>query len=102
QRGRQSQLFESRDIVGDDAHDNGATSALFENVHAKTTHAREPIRKVSGSILFQLARRCLVLAHDVVGDKHRVLRSEALQTLELEFLELSAHLDLGGATWRED
>src|SRR5213592_864026 len=96
------QLIESGDFVRDDAHDDGATSSLLEDVYAETRHARDSVGKIRGAILLELARRRLVFSHNVVGDGESVLQTYTLQSFIFELHELAAHFDLRGAAGREN
>src|SRR5204863_8672608 len=99
---RQMQLLESGDLVRNDAHYNGAASALLKNIHAKTRDTGYAIGKVSRAVLLELADRRLVLPHDVVGNRESVLRTETLQTLIFELHELAADFELRGSAGREN
>src|SRR4029077_1751967 len=65
---RQLEVIEPGNFVGDDAHHDGATAALAEDVDAKTADAGQAIGKVGGAVLIELVQRVLVIPHDVVGD----------------------------------
>ncbi len=102
QRIRQVQLGESGNIVGDDAHNDGAGTALLENVDAESGDAGDSIREVCRTVGFQFASGRFIFAHDVVGQERSVLRSEALQSLKFEFDELAADFHLRRAARGKD
>ena len=51
----QVQFFKVRNLVGYDAHHDGATATLAKNVYAEASYARYPVGEVRGAVLFQLA-----------------------------------------------
>src|SRR5467141_3181131 len=48
-------FIESRNLVWNDAHDDGATAALLENIYAETPYPGDSIRKIGGAVLLELA-----------------------------------------------
>src|SRR5882762_714851 len=96
--GREFQVIEAGNLVGDNAHDDGATATLAENVDAKAAHARKAIGEVSRAVCIELAKRMFVFAHDVVGDGLGVGGGKAFEAFVFEFDELAADFDLRGAT----
>src|ERR1700681_400708 len=72
----QAQFFKVGNLVGYNAHNDGATAALAKNIYAEASHSRYAVREVRGAVLFQLAQGGFVFAHDVIGDAHGVLRGE--------------------------
>src|SRR6267142_3572855 len=100
--GREFQVIEAGNFVGDNAHDDGATAALTENVDAKAAHARKAIGEVGRAVCIELAKRMFIFAHDVVGDGLGVGGGKALEAFVFEFDELAADFDLRGATRRKD
>src|SRR5689334_18746405 len=72
---RKAQLLEARDFVRDDTHNDGAAPALLEDIDAETRHPRDSIRKIGGAVSLELADGSLIFPHDVVGNRHGVLRT---------------------------
>ena len=93
----QIQLLESGNFVGNDAHHDGAASALPEDIDTESRHARNSIGQIRGAILLKFPCRAFVLGHDIIGDKSRVLSGETLEPLVLQLDQLAAHFDLRGA-----
>src|ERR1700692_2480348 len=93
----QAQFFKVRNLVGYNAHNDGATAALAKNIYAEASHSRYAVREVRGAVLFQLAQGGFVFAHDVIGDAHGVLRGERLETFVLQLHQLAVHFNLRGA-----
>src|SRR5882757_6786964 len=91
--GREFQVIEAGNFVGDNAHDDGATATLTENVDAKAAHARKAIGEVGGTVLIEFVQRMLIVAHDVVGDGLGVGRGKAFEALVFELDELAADFD---------
>src|ERR1700693_649088 len=98
----QVQFFKVRNLIGNDAHNDGATAALAKNIYAEASHAGYAVGEVSGAVLFQLTQGRFVLAHDVIGDAHGVLRGEGLEAFVLELDQLTVHFNLRGAARREN
>src|ERR1700682_6418074 len=78
---RQIQLLETGAIVRNDAHHNGAASALLEDIYAETPHARDSVGEVGGAILLQLRDRGVIFSNDFASDVLGVLRRQALEGL---------------------
>src|ERR1700737_304635 len=58
--GGELEFIETGDFVWNDAHDDGATAALTEDVDAKTANAWQAVREVGGAVLIELAEGMLV------------------------------------------
>ena len=98
----QIQFFKVRNLVGYDAHNDGATAALAKNIYAEASHAGYAVGEVRGAVLFQLAQGRFVFAHDVIGDAHGVLRGEGLEAFVLQLHQLAVHFNLRSAAWRKN
>src|ERR1700693_240540 len=98
----QAQFFKVRNLVGYNAHNDGATAALAKNFYAEASHSRYAVREVRGAVLFQLAQGGFVFAHDVIGDAHSVLRGEGFEAFVLQLHQLAVHFNLRSAARREN
>ena len=96
------EFCETGNFVGDDAHDDGATAALAENIDAKPGDACDAVGKIGGAVLFEFADGRFVFAHDVFRDGESVLRAEALEAFVFQFDELAVDFNLGSATGRKN
>jgi len=96
------QLLERRDLVRDDAHDDGAASALPEDVDAKPRGIFQPIGNIRGAFFFELSNGVLIVAEEHLGDLLRIVRHKAFEAFEFQFDKLAADFDLGGAAGGED
>src|ERR1700719_3310964 len=98
----QVQLFKVRNLIGNDAHNDGATAALAKNVYTEASHAGYSVGEVGRAILLELAQGCFVLAHDVIGDAHGVMGGEGLEAFVLQLHQLAVHFNLRSAAGRKN
>src|SRR5713101_4397749 len=91
QRRRQAKIVKAGNVVRNNAHDDGASSALTKDINAEPANAVESIRQVRRAILF-------VFAHQFVGNRASVLGLQALKTLKFQFDQLAADFNLWSAS----
>src|SRR6202171_2082769 len=72
----ETQIIERRNVVGNDAHDDGATAALIENVDTETAAIFQAIGDVGGTFGFQFFGGVFVVADDGLGDLQSVVNGE--------------------------
>ena len=94
QRDGEMEFIKSWNLVWNDAHDDGATAALLENIDAEPGNSCDSVRKIGGAFLFELPDRRFILAHDFVSDVAGILRGQALQTFVLQLDQLAGYFDL--------
>src|SRR5208283_1305815 len=100
--GGQFQIGETRDAVGDDAHDDGATAALAEDVDAEARGVFEAVGKIGGAVEFEFLGGVFIFADQGSGDLFGVAGDQAFEALEFEFDELPADFDLRRAAGGKD
>src|SRR5258705_8210382 len=100
--GRQFQVVEVGNAIRNHAHDDGAGTALAEDVDAEAPDILEAVREVGGAAFLELLGCVLIFAEEDFGDLIGVAGDQAFEALEFQFDELAADFDLRGATGRED
>ncbi len=100
--GRQFQVLETWNPVGDDAHDDGAGTTLAEDVDAEARGVFEAVREVGGAALLKRLGRVLIFAEEKFGDLVGVAGDQTLEALEFQFDELAADFDLRRAAGGKD
>ena len=91
-----------RDGGGDDAHDDGATAALDEDVDAKAGDAGQAVGNVARSVFAQSGDRLFVVADQIGGDVAGVIGGKSCQSRHLYRNELAVDLNLGRASGRKN
>jgi len=99
---RQMQVLEAGDVLGNDAHDDGATATLAEDIHAEARGTFEAVGKIGRALGFQFVGGVYIVADDGARDVLGVRGGQALEALEFQLDELAADLDLGSAARRKD
>src|SRR5258708_38712244 len=66
--GRQFQVLETWNPVGDDAHDDGAGTTLAEDVDAEARGVFQAIREIGGAVLLEFLGGVLIFPEEEFGD----------------------------------
>jgi len=64
QRQGQMEFIKSWNFVWNDAHDDGATAALPENIDAKPRNSCDSVRKIGGAFLVELPDSRFIPTHN--------------------------------------